>query len=304
MSKHLKKLDDLVYRTERFIVVAALILMAVVVFLDVVHRGFAGDTPETSKFAAVGLKVAGLFGVLPDKTDASYAEAVIKLRNSLAAASPYVLSIVFTTLTYFGIRSAKRTTPVAPAIAAGAAVAGVALAYGCVKLLLWTMPNGLIWSQPMALVLTLWVGFVGASMCTYERKHLKVEAVQRFLPEKYKPGIGFVSGIMTTLATLFLFWVSLRYVMFNLEEFQETGGRGGLFQGWAVAKYKGFAVLPVSFAIMSVRFFARSVLALQGKLPDLEEFAPPDDDDVPPSDIATEAVPASDYDDDAKEGSR
>ncbi|MEM6990477.1 MAG: TRAP transporter small permease subunit [Myxococcota bacterium] len=288
----LKRLDNLVYQLERMVVVSALLVMAIVVFLDVVHRGFAG---EASKFAEVGIKVAGLFGSLPAEDAPEYATAVAEMTTKLAAASPYVLFTLFTGLGYFGIRSAKRAEPVPPPIAALYAVAGVLATYGLIRLLIWGLPNGLIWSQPMALVLTLWVGFIGASMCTHDGKHLKVEALQRQIPDKYKPAVAFVSSLMTTLFCLVLLWLSLRYVRFNYDQFIQTEGRGGMFKGWDVPKYQGFAALPVAFTFMSVRFGARAVRALQGKIETVDALGLDKiKGDAPalPSDVETEAVRA------------
>ena len=89
-----KRIDHAVYRAERALVVASLLVMAVVVFLDVVHRSFSG---EESKFADAIAKTAGWFGVeiLPDTPQ----------YQQLADASPWVLLVLFIGLTYFGIRS-------------------------------------------------------------------------------------------------------------------------------------------------------------------------------------------------------
>lgn len=250
-----KRVDRAVYQAERAVVVASLVLMAVVVFLDVVHRSFSG---EDSKLAMMIAKVAGWFG--------ASIEAGTPAHDQLAAASPYVLFVVFTALTYFGIRTTKRATPVAAPVALAGAVAGVLVAYGVVRLMLVLVPNGLIWSQDLALVLTLWVGFVGASMCTYENRHLRVEAAQRAIPEKLRPLVGFVSGVVTTLVCLALLWVSLRYVAFHRQEYVATDGKGGLFPGMDLPKYVGFAALPLAFAFMGIRFFAKALGALRGEV--------------------------------------
>ena len=63
----------------------------------------------------------------------------------------------FSALSYFGIRSAKRAVPVPPPLALGAAVAGVLVSYGLVRLMLVLLPNGLVWSQPLALVLSAYL---------------------------------------------------------------------------------------------------------------------------------------------------
>ncbi|MCA9651528.1 MAG: TRAP transporter small permease [Myxococcales bacterium] len=285
------RIDHAVFRMERAIVVVSLVVMAVVVFLDVVHRGFSG---EDSKLAEVVARIAGWLGSEITKDTPAY--------ESLEASSPWILFVGFSALSYFGIRSAKRAVPVPPPLALGAAVAGVLVSYGLVRLMLVLLPNGLVWSQPLALVLTLWVGFIGASMCTYENRHLRVEAVQRFLPERIRPYVAFVSGLLTTAVCLGLLWVSLRYVLFNYEEYVGTEGKGGMFQGMDMPKYIGFSALPVAFGFMAVRFFVKSLAALRGELgepvdPVLAAGGMPELDDPlgdrRPSEVATEALSIS-----------
>lgn len=297
-----KRIDHAVYRAERAVVVGSLLLMSAVVFLDVVHRSFSG---EDSKLAMVMAKLAGWVGIsVPEGSPA---------HDQLAAAAPYVLFVLFSGLTYFGIRSTRRATPIAAPVAAGAAVAGVLVAYGLVRLLLVLVPSGLIWSQDLALVLTLWVGFVGASMCTYENRHLRVEAAGKLLPEAVRPFVGFVSGLFTTLVCAALLWVSLRYVAFHRQEWVATEGQGGLFPGMALPKWVGFLALPVAFGFMAVRFFVKSLGALRGEVEvPLDPVAAAagqgsrgDDPSTVPSEVATEARPSSHDDDldDARESS-
>lgn len=287
-----KRIDHAVYRTERAVVVGSLLIMSVVVFLDVVHRSFSGDE---SKLAMVLAKLAGWVGVELPADSPGYAQ--------LAAASPYVLFVVFSALAYFGVRSTKRATPIAAPIAAAAAVAGVLVAYGLVRLLLVLLPNGLIWSQGLALVLTLWVGFVGASMCTYENRHLRVEAAQKLVPEKLRPLVGFASGLLTALVCAALLWVSLRYVGFHRQEYIGTDGQGGLFPGMTLPKWVGFLALPVAFTFMTIRFFVKGLGALRGEIEaPLDPVAaavgssasvgePAVDSSRMPSEVATEALP-------------
>lgn len=281
-----KRIDRAVYHAERVLVVGALVVMAVVVFLDVVHRNFSGDQ---SKLAMVLAKVGGWFGAELGEGTAAH--------EQIAAASPYLLFVLFTGLAYFGLRSTKRATPIPPRTALLGAVAMVVVTYGLIRLLLVLLPNGLIWSQNIALVLTLWVGFVGASMCTHEGRHLKVEAAQRALPEKLRPYIGFVSGLVTTAVCVALLWVSLRYVLAHHEDYAGTEGKGGLVPGTDLPKYLGFAVLPLSFAFMAVRFLAKALAALRGEvetpLDPLEAAGgiPRVPDGDLPSAVSTEAMP-------------
>lgn len=279
----------MVYRAERTLVIVSLVVMAIVVFLDVVHRSFSGDD---SKIAMIASKVAKWFGSEIGPESSTY--------QSIADASPIILFVVFTWLAYFGIRSAKRETMVKPPVALVAAVIGVIVTYGLIQLMLTLMPNGLIWSQPLAMMLTLWVGFVGASMCTYENRHLRVEALQRAIPEKLRPAIGFLSFALTAAICFMLCWLSIRDVRFNYNEFIDTDGKGGLFLGMPVPKYLGFSALPVAFGFMGVRFSAKAVGAAKGEIEEpMDPVAaagglPDEEGGKPPSEVATQAIPVAD----------
>ena len=144
---------------------------------------------------------------------------------------------------------------------------GVVAVYGIIRLYVAMTPNGLVWSQRLALVLTLWVGFVAASMCTYENRHLKVEAVQRAVPDALKPYVVFASSLFTALVCFAVMWLSLRFTLRAHETFVQTEGRGGLVEGLGLPIYVAVAVLPLAFTTMTIRFTARAVLALGGELP-------------------------------------
>ncbi|MBC8068238.1 MAG: TRAP transporter small permease, partial [Deltaproteobacteria bacterium] len=168
-----------------------------------------------------------------------------------------------------------------------------------VQLLVRVLPNGLIWSQPFALVLTLWVGFIGASMATYENKHLKVDAMARVIPVGLRKWVAFVSAMLTAIVCFTLMYLSIRYVRFNYDEYTSTGGTGGLVQGLELPKYLAYMALPLSFLVMTLRFIGVAAEALAGRLPDSDPLAGLVDEATkqalagsppPESEIPTEAV--------------
>jgi len=283
-------LDRGVYRLERNFVVFALLAMAIVVFLDVLHRAFSG---ESSKVVEAVAKVAGWFGVAADPGTPAF--------ESFATVVPPVLFVLFVGLAQFGIRTATRSRPVPHGRAWVYAIAGVVATYGIAKLFVLVVPNGLIWSQPFALVLTLWVGFLGASMATHENKHLKVEAVQRHIPPSLRKWVAFASAVATALFCAALLWLSIRYVRFNYEEYRSTDGQGGLVQGLDMPKWIAFMALPIAFAVMTARFLGVAGAAFAGRLAEADPLAGLVDEATkaaidanlkPQSDIPTEAIRA------------
>jgi hypothetical protein len=61
--------------------------------------------------------------------------------------------------------------------------------------------------------------------------------------------------------------LSIRFVMARRLDFIQTEGRGGLVEGLGLPLYIAYLVLPISFAIMTIRFGARGLFALGGELP-------------------------------------
>lgn len=288
MSEHLKRLDRLVYRAERAFVVFALLVMAFMVVLDVIHRVTSNDAAKVVDAVA---RVSGWFGASFEQGTPAYA--------SLARITPWLLFTLLTGLAWFGIRTATRprAMPHGRAVAFGAA--GVVVVYGLVQLMLRLVPNGFGWSQSVALVLTLWVGFLGASMATYENKHLKVEALARAIPIGMRKWVACASAIATALVCFILMWLSIRYVRFNYGEYVATEGQGGLVIGADMPRYLAFMALPISFGIMMARFLGVAVSAAQGNLQESDPLAGLVDeakrqqlasDSQPESDIPTEAV--------------
>ncbi len=279
----LQKVNELIYRIERWIVVTSLLVMSVVVFLDVVQRRY---TDPQSKLAA---KIASFMGVGEESG----------AWETLQGLSTGLIVAIFLALFYFGIRTAStrrllpsqrereispRPAPSRPKALVGAVV-GLGVCWVVLRLLFGSgdieavgtcgdgfsfacglFPNGLIWSQPFALVLTLWVGFLGASMATKDNRHLKVEAVQRALPERLQRWSGLVSGVITASFCLLLAYLAYRYVGYQRQDWLDADQMGALYDGIDIAKWQGSIVLPLAYALMALRFGVNGVLAFQGKL--------------------------------------
>src|SRR5688572_11748736 len=48
-----------------------------------------------------------------------------------------------------------------------------------------TFPNGIVWAPAFCLSAMLWVGFLGASIATYERRHLALEMGEKIWPKSF-----------------------------------------------------------------------------------------------------------------------
>lgn len=284
MRAALEKINGGIYAVERAIVVTSLLLMSVIVFFDVVHRRY---TAEEGKLMALIGRILGL-----DPEGEGW--------QGLMAASPWVTAFLLFVLVFVGILTAS-TRSLIPgqdseraerperrpsAVLAAVYAAGVILlcwlalriafgsgsedTEGCLASgYSWdcgVFPSGLIWSQPMALVLTAWVGFLGASMATSDNRQLKVEAALRYYPEKVRRGVALLSSVLTAVFCLFLAYMSSKLIADLYNDYVATDGLGGVFDGVSIPRYLGFIVLPLGYILMAARFVGNGVLAFRGEL--------------------------------------
>ena len=280
IRKTLARLDELVFWLENRVIAAALAVMSVTVFMDVLHRRlsdprsklgdwigfFAGVDKESATAATLQgtvapalslLMVVGLCRWVSGKwlyagllTGLLYGFGALVERGS----SALVYSVVVVALFAGFIRHVmswddagrKRTAVVAATLSLGLAGLGIA-----------KMPIGYSWAQNFSLFLLLWVGFLGASVATRGRRHIQVDAFRKYVPERALAWYNAVSLGVAAAFTGFLFWIAYLYTFGPDGNIHHTPDIGRV-PDWLVT-----GSLPVAFAIMSVRFSSHVVLEVE-----------------------------------------
>lgn len=149
---------------------------------------------------------------------------------------------------------------------AALAVWGTASAYGLLALFVLAFPNGLVWSQTLGLVFMLWVGCLGASMATHERRHLALDLGSKLWPKQVLPYAQALGHFATALFCLLFSLLSVVSVRSHFTEWSETSGAGGIFVALAIPKFMAFAIIPVSFVVMAARFAIQGVHSARGEV--------------------------------------
>jgi TRAP-type C4-dicarboxylate transport system permease small subunit len=228
----LRAVDELWFRLERLGVVAGFLVMSAVVFADVVHRVFSDAAWQTPSRLAVVAAVALLL-------------AVGAVRSATGGKTPWARAALY---------------------ASGVVILAAAVAFGFVRL--W--PSGLVWAQTLALVLMIWVAFLGASIATRQGRHLKVDAAERLFKGTAKRSVSATANALAALATLALGVLAVRFCQYHYGIYVETEGLGGDFEGLPIPRFIAYAVLPLSLFTMSLRFLGHAVNAAQGRFLQVE----------------------------------
>jgi TRAP-type C4-dicarboxylate transport system permease small subunit len=289
----IKKLNHWLFQIERAIVVVSLLLMSVVVFLAVVHRRYAD--PES----VMATKVAKWMGA--DRDTATWQSLQDVSGPVTLVAMAVLIYLGFRTASRRPLWNAPDTTgksykeihgePLPHLKCAIYTVATILGSWLVMVLLFGTgkveqaqciefhqadeysfhcgmFPAGLAWAQPLGLILTLWVAFLGASMATKENLHLKVEAVQKALPEKLKRISGLLSGILTAAFCMLLAYLAYDWVVEMKKQWTNSNHLGGLHDGIEIPKWFSFSMVPLAYTLMGLRFLGLGVLAFRGELDD------------------------------------
>lgn len=295
----IKKLNGWIYQAERFIVVASLLVMSVVMFLAVVYRSYANT--ESAMF---GKLASFLLGAERDDATWNRMQEIADWGVPLALAAviyagfrtasrrplwnrgdetgksreqihgqplPHLKCLIYTALTMAGswllLVLLFGTNKVDQSIC----VEQASYSFGC-----GLFPEGLRWAIQFSLILTLWVAFIGASMATHDNLHLKLEAANKALPDKWRRITGLIAGLLTAAFCVLLAYLAFRYIESKYEIWVDSDGKGGLHDQTPIPYFASFTIVPIAWLLMGARFIGMGVLAFRGELdelpPELREF--------------------------------
>lgn len=307
-----KRINGSIYAVERVIVVASLLVMSAVMFLAVVHRSYAD-----SESALFGRLASFLLGA--ERGDPTWVQ--------MQAVADWAVPLGLAAVVFAGFRTASRRPLwrrpdegrgdaelgeprghlrclLYTALTLGVGKALLVLLFGtgsieqaeCIdqagggfRLACGLFPAGLRWATSFSLVLTLWVGFLGASMATRDNVHLKVEAANKALPERLRRVTGLLAGVVTAGVCVLLAYLGGRFIAVKYDEWDASGGLGGLHESTPIPYFLSFSIVPFAWLVMGARFIGIGILALRGELqetsPALREIEGAGDADAAQEDV-------------------
>jgi len=153
-------------------------------------------------------------------------------------------------------------------------------------------PRGYSWSKELGLVLLLWVGFLGTSICAHEGKHIKLEALAKVIPPHLKHWIDSAGFLLTAT-----FCAGMAYLGYVYVFDPELGAKalGGTFEQTAIPDWVATVAVPITFGLAMLRFFGGAVSAAMGG-----SYGASRDDDVAAAKAAREAAQHADASDESE----
>lgn len=187
----------------------------------------------------------------------------VSTRVDSALANPLFTGVIVGILGVFAMRTRGDSSPLG--VAKGL---GIGLAFGVAQAAFVVLvPNGLVWSQTLALALTLWLGFVGASLAAHERRHLALDIGSKLWPPSVAAKIAAVGHFVTAAFCLLILYLGYRSTIQHIELWQATDHAGGTLSGTAIPKWFAALAIPYGSLLLAFRFGLEGVRTWTGDLP-------------------------------------
>jgi TRAP-type C4-dicarboxylate transport system permease small subunit len=104
-------------------------------------------------------------------------------------------------------------------------------------------------ADQMLRLLVLWVAFLGAVAASREGKHIHVDTIARWLPDRIKSGVVAVTDLFTLVVCLVLAWQAVRFM-------QSAVSSGEMAFG-SVPVWGAALILPLGFTLIALRYGLR-----------------------------------------------
>lgn len=252
LRRLLERLDDAVYQVERALLLVSLVMMTVLVFGEVVVRGF---TRPVGKTASLLLWLTQGPGPVPPE--------VVKRFGDVWG--PAVFGTLMLLLCVFGMHAARTTsrerrgmTRPTPATSAGWGLVLFLALTAAVKGLVLAFPTGITGAQRFALGFFVWAGFLGASIATRQRRHIVIDAVKKKLDPVVYPWFSALGATATATFTLYLTWLATHKLAGELQTWTSNEGVGN-FESLPIPLWLITLALPLTFSLIALRFLAQGV---------------------------------------------
>ena len=116
-----------------------------------------------------------------------------------------------------------------------------------------------MWADPFLKHAVLWLTLIGAALATKDRNHINIDVVGRLLKGRWRSACQVLTSLFSTVICALLAYACCRFVLDQRTAFidQTYDSSGTIFGN--VPAWHAQAVMPVAFAIMSLRFLLQTV---------------------------------------------
>ncbi len=112
--------------------------------------------------------------------------------------------------------------------------------------------GGIVWGDILLRHLVLWIGFLGAALATSGERHLNIDALTRYLPDRLKGAVASFASIFAAFVCFLLFRASLTFIDFEIANKNTVFGE--------IPSWIAQIIIPVGYGLLTLHFIIRAIL--------------------------------------------
>jgi TRAP-type C4-dicarboxylate transport system permease small subunit len=118
--------------------------------------------------------------------------------------------------------------------------------------------TGFLWADPLVRQMVLWSGFLGAALATHDDRHITIDALTKYIPERPRRIMKIVTGTAAAVITWYLAEAAWIFLL------DERSAGGELVLG--IPSWAGLLIIPVGYWLMTVHFAANVITGIHAAL--------------------------------------
>lgn len=112
--------------------------------------------------------------------------------------------------------------------------------------------GGFVWGDILLRHLVLWIGFLGAALATSGERHINIDILTRYLPERLRGAVAALSNVFAAVVCFLLFRASLTFIGFEIDN------KNTVFGG--IPSWYAQIIIPVGYGLLAFHFIVRAIL--------------------------------------------
>lgn len=112
--------------------------------------------------------------------------------------------------------------------------------------------QGLSWSAPVLKIALLWLSLLGALLAAGSNEHIRIDVLEHYLPSKWYAKLQVLTGFISAAVCFLIAYYAYKFVA-------ETYAYQDMIFTYVPA-WITQAIIPLSFALMGLRFFLQAIM--------------------------------------------
>ncbi len=111
--------------------------------------------------------------------------------------------------------------------------------------------TGLLWADTIVRHLVIWGGFTAAAIASSEGRHISIDALTKFLPDKLRRAAQVITGLFAVVVCWFLAEAAWKFLM------DEKAAGSDLVLG--IQTWVALLIIPIGYLLMGFHFIVKVI---------------------------------------------